>query len=69
MAEYQVECSKADRLAINGGEPVRRDPMPARIALGEQEERMVIQAMHYFRERGQDPGSHIEFEQRYCRAI
>jgi dTDP-4-amino-4,6-dideoxygalactose transaminase len=43
--------------------------MPARVALGPDEERMIAEALSYYRERGLDPGYQGHFEHRYCEAF
>ena len=58
-----------DLLAIKGGQPVRSEKMPARIALGPDEEKMIAECLAYYRERGEDPGYQGPFEQRYCDAF
>jgi perosamine synthetase len=52
-------------LAIHGGEPVRKTPMPPRLALGEDERRMVIEVLDYYAERKVDPGYQGPFEKIY----
>lgn len=56
-------------LAVEGGEPVRSSPMPARFALGPDEERMLGEAIAHYRARGLDPGYEGEYEARYCEAF
>ena len=51
-------------LAISGGEPVRKKPMPTRTALGAQEEAIIKEVIEYYRERRLDPGYQGEFEKR-----
>lgn len=58
-----------DRLAIHGGEPVRRERMPARLALGEDELRMIQECLAYYRERQVDPGYQGTFEKLYTDAF
>ncbi len=53
-------------LAIHGGKPVRQDPMPPRMALGEAEIKMLEQAIAYYRERKADPGYQGPFEKMYA---
>lgn len=55
------------RLAINGGAPVRDQPMPPRFALGPAEEAMIAECLDYYRSRQADPGYQGYFEERYCR--
>ncbi len=56
-------------LAIQGGLPVRSTPMPARAALGPDEERMIAECLTYYRDRQEDPGYQGAFEARYCDAF
>lgn len=56
-------------LAINGGTPLRSVPMPPRLALGPDEERMVAECLAWYRDRAEDPGYQGEFERRYCEAF
>src|SRR5262245_3064852 len=53
------------RLAIHGGERLRKTPMPARIALGDDELGMVHQVIDFYRERQVDPGYQGTFEKLY----
>ncbi len=59
----------ATQLAIQGGKPVRIDPMPARFALGTAEEAMIQEVLDYYRARDLDPGYQGHFEQTYCAAF
>ena len=52
-------------LAIHGGKPVRQEPMPPRMALGEAEIKMLEQSIAYYRERKADPGYQGSFEKMY----
>jgi perosamine synthetase len=56
-------------LAIHNGERVRKTPMPARLALGDGERRMIQAVLDYYRERNIDPGYEGHFEKMYCRAF
>src|SRR6266436_5152862 len=56
-------------LAVHGGEPVRKTPMPPRIALGEDERRMVLEALDHYAERKVDPGYQGTFEKLYTDAF
>jgi perosamine synthetase len=58
-----------ERLAILGGEPVRRQRMPPRLALGEEEARMIQQVLAYYREHQVDPGYQGPFEKLYTDAF
>src|SRR5690242_8717262 len=53
------------RLAIFGGEKVRPEPMPPRLALGPGEIEMMQQAIAFYRERNIDPGYQGAFEKLY----
>lgn len=57
------------RLAIEGGAPVRSQPMPPRFALGPAEEAMIAECLDYYRSRQMDPGYQGHFEERYCRSF
>jgi len=52
-------------LAIHGGKPVRKEPMPLRLALGESELKMLNEALAYYREHKADPGYQGPFEKLY----
>jgi dTDP-4-amino-4,6-dideoxygalactose transaminase len=54
------------RLAIDGGSPVRSNPMPVRLAFGSAEQTMIAEALDYYNTRALDPGYQGPFEQRYC---
>jgi perosamine synthetase len=56
-------------LAIHGGEPVRNTPMPPRLALGDNERKMILAVLDYYRARDLDPGYEGHFEKMYCRAF
>jgi len=56
-------------LAVHGGEPVRKTPMPPRIALGEDERRMVLEVLDHYAERKVDPGYQGTFEKIYTDAF
>lgn len=56
-------------LAIHGGEPVRKAPMPPRHALGEAELRLIEQTIAYYREHQVDPGYQGPFEKLYTDAF
>lgn len=57
------------RLAIDGGSPVRSNPMPARLAVGTAERAMIAEALDYYTKNELDPGYQGPFEQRYCDAF
>src|SRR6516162_925307 len=54
-----------EKLAIHGGEPVRRERMPPRLALGDEEVRMIQEVIAYYREQQVDPGYQGPFEKLY----
>ena len=56
-------------LAIYGGEPVRKSPMPPRLALGADERKMVIEVLDHYAERKVDPGYQGTFEKIYTDAF
>ncbi len=60
---------QAPALAIHGGEPVRKAPMPPRLALGDGELAMVHEAIAFYRERQLDPGYQGYFEKVYTDAF
>ncbi len=57
------------KLAIDGGEPIRSRPMPARFALGEAEIAQVHQVIAYYQEKQVDPGYSGPFEKNYTDAF
>jgi len=57
------------RLAIDGGEPVRSRPMPARFALGDAETAMIQEVIKYYREKQVDPGYQGTYEKAYTDAF
>jgi len=59
------ETQEKPRLAIHGGEPVRKEPMPPRQALGEAELKMIQECLAYYREQKTDPGYQGPFEKMY----
>ena len=56
-------------LAIHGGKPVREEPMPVRMALGDAEIKMLNQAIAYYCEQKVDPGYQGAFEKLYTDAF
>jgi perosamine synthetase len=58
-----------EKLAIHGGEPVRRERMPPRLALGDEEVRMIQEVIAYYREQQVDPGYQGPFEKLYTDAF
>ena len=61
--------NQAASLAIHGGEPVRKTPMPPRLALGEDEREMVYRCSTTIAERKIDPGYQGVFEKLYTDAF
>lgn len=57
------------KLAIHGGEPVRKDRMPPRRAMGDDEIRMIQECLAHYRERDLDPGYQGPFEKLYTDAF
>jgi perosamine synthetase len=64
-AAKPAAAKPAARLAIHGGERLRKTPMPARMALGDDELAMVQQVIDFYRERKVDPGYQGTFEKLY----
>ena len=62
-------ASNTASLAVYGGDPVRKSPMPPRLALGEDERRMVIEVLDHYAERKVDPGYQGTFEKIYTDAF
>ena len=58
-----------ETLAIDGGRPVRQTRMPPRLALGDEEVRMIQEVIAYYRERQIDPGYQGPFEKLYTDAF
>jgi len=56
-------------LAIDGGEPVRKRPMPPRFALGEAEIAQIHEVIAYYREKQVDPGYAGVYEKAYTDAF
>lgn len=61
--------ARNEKLAIYGGEPIRRTHMPPRLALGDDEVRMIEQVIAYYREQQVDPGYQGPFEKLYTDAF
>lgn len=64
-----ARVAAASKLAVNGGEPVRRAPMPPRYAIGPSERAMLDEALAHYEAIGLDPGYQGVFEDRYCAAF
>src|SRR5580704_14933304 len=58
-----------ETLAILGGPPVRSERMPPRMALGDEELRMIQECVAYYREQQVDPGYQGPFEKLYTDAF
>jgi len=58
-----------DNLAIYGGAKTRSKPMPARLALGDEEQGAVLDLFSYYRSINADPGYQGHFEQLYTDAF
>ena len=54
------------QLAIDGGRPIRSQPMPPRLALGQAENTLIGEALEHYRVNSTDPGYQGLFESRYC---
>jgi len=61
--------SSGERLAILGGAPVRKEPMPPRLALGDGEVKMIEEAIAFYRGQGLDPSYQGHFEKHYTDAF
>ena len=61
--------AEATRLAIHGGAPLRKDPMPPRLALGDAEVKMVHEVIEFYRGQNLDPGYQGHFEKHYTDAF
>jgi perosamine synthetase len=57
------------QLAMDGGEPVRKKPMPPRFAIGEAEAAAITEVLAYYRGQQMDPGYQGIFEKRYTEAF
>lgn len=64
-----IGSNPSKKLAVAGGEPVRKRPMPARLALGDAEVASIQDVVSYYRERRLDPGYQGEFEKQYTDAF
>jgi perosamine synthetase len=61
--------SGGSALALHGGAPVRKDPMPPRLALGDGEVKMIEEVIAFYRGQGVDPGYQGHFEKHYTDAF
>jgi perosamine synthetase len=57
------------RLAIGGGDPVRKKPMPPRFAIGDDEAAAIAEVLAHYRGQQMDPGYQGIFEKRYTDAF
>jgi len=64
-----MDKTRNEILAVYGGEPVRKERMPPRLALGDDELRMIQECIAYYRERQVDPGYQGAFEKLYTDAF
>jgi perosamine synthetase len=58
-----------NKLAIKGGQPVRKHPMPFREAFGVEEEKALLEAVNFYRENLIDPPYEGIYEKRFCDAF
>ena len=58
-----------EKLAIHGGEPVRRDRMPPRFALGPDEVAELMKAIEFYKVQGEDPPYQGPYERLFCDAF
>jgi perosamine synthetase len=65
----QLVAAAPAPLAIHGGAPLRKRPMPPRLAIADAEVAALNEALAYYRERQLDPGYQGPFEQRYTEAF
>jgi perosamine synthetase len=56
-------------LAIHGGEPIRKGPLPPRFALGDAEVKMIEEVITFYRGQMIDPGYQGSFEKLYTDAF
>lgn len=64
-----VTIETLPKLAIHGGEPVRTEPMPPRLALGVNEARMIQECLEFYKKQNRDPGYQGTFEKMYTDAF
>ncbi|WP_027186545.1 DegT/DnrJ/EryC1/StrS family aminotransferase [Desulfovibrio inopinatus] len=58
-----------EKLAIHGGEKVRKTPMPPRKAFGQAERALLQEAIDYYVSRDEDPPYQGHYEQKFCDAF
>ncbi len=56
-------------LAIEGGTPVRSEPMPFRQAFGPEEKALLVEAADYYMSLGEDPPYQGHYEEMFCKAF
>jgi perosamine synthetase len=65
-----VTTSGTETLALHGGDPVRTEPMPPRLAfIGEEDMRVLDGFLEHYRARRQDFGYQDTYERRYSEAF
>ncbi len=57
------------KLAINGGNPIIEHKMPARIAFGVKEQKMISKVINFYKAQNADPGYQGYFEEEYCKVF
>ncbi|MAH78969.1 MAG: glutamine--scyllo-inositol aminotransferase, partial [Rickettsiales bacterium] len=57
------------KLAINGGNPIIEHKMPARIAFGVKEQKMISKVINFYKAQNADPGYQGFFEEEYCKVF
>ena len=67
--ETTLLSEKDTVLAILGGNPVRKQPLPARKALGSHEKAMIDEVVAWYQAREEDPSYQGHFETQYCDAF
>ncbi|MCP5195805.1 MAG: DegT/DnrJ/EryC1/StrS family aminotransferase [Gammaproteobacteria bacterium] len=55
-----------ESLAIFGGDPIRKNPMPFREAFGSAEKQKIQEVIYYYTEKNQDPPYQGYFENLFC---
>ena len=56
-----------NKLALFGGNKIRKTKMPPRYAFGKTEEKYLKKAIQYYRMRGEDPPYQGKFEEIFCK--
>ena len=65
----ELKFRRKSTLAINGSMPVRKKPMPPRIAFGKNEVAHLMKAVNYYISRKEDPPYQGHFEKEFCNAF